>query len=470
MVSVRILLFAVICAVLTGCAEVGPDYHVPQNAIVNAPEANGVFVAGGAAVQDSPPPDHWWRLYDDATLDDLVAKALASNVDLRAAQANLERSDALLAEVRSERDISVAADTEVNYTQQSAQAVLSHVEPPRHGTYNVGITMSYDLDLFGGIRRGIEAASAQNEAAVAARDLVRVNVAAETARAYADLCNAGNQIDVLQHVIIVQQQSLALTQQLIASGRAAPFEQGRQQGPIDSSRSQLEPLKALQLNAAFRLATLMGQPPEKYDRSLLACHTPLKLDMLIPTGDGRELLKRRPDVRAAERRLAASTADIGVATAALYPDVKLGASIGSTGAITSFLSPLTNRFSVGPMITWDLHRSAIRDRISAAQAQSRESLANFDSTVLTALRETESSLDTYAAGLDRLQRLEDARNEARTVYERTNELRHGGKVGGLVALDAERTYVTAEMAVASAQEDVNNEQIATFLALGGGWQ
>jgi NodT family efflux transporter outer membrane factor (OMF) lipoprotein len=470
MVSKRAFIISAICAALVGCAEVGPDYHVPSGALVNAPGANGAFVAGGGAVQDTPPPDHWWHLYDDATLDSLVEKALSSNVDLRAAQANLERSDALLAEVRSERDLSIAADTEINYTQQSAAAVLSHVQPPRHGTYNTGITMSYDLDLFGGIRRGIEAASAQNEAAVAARDLVRVNVAAETARAYADLCNAGNQLDVLQHVITVQERSLMLTHQLVQNGRAAPFEEGRQQSPIDSSRSQIAPLKAVQLNAAFRLATLMGQPPANYDRSLLACHTPLKLNMLIPTGDGQALLKRRPDVRAAERRLAASTAQIGVATAALYPDVKLGASIGSTGAITSFFSPLTNRFSVGPMITWDLHRSAIRDRISAAEAQSRESLANFDGTVLTALRETESSLDTYAAGLDRLQRLEDARNEARMVYERTNELRRGGKVSGLVALDAERTYVASEMTVATAQADVNSEQIATFLALGGGWQ
>jgi outer membrane protein TolC len=121
-------------------------------------------------------------------------------------------------------------------------------------------------------------------------------------------------------------------------------------------------------------------------------------------------------------------------------------------------------------VSWDLHRSAIRDRISAAEAQTRVSLANFDSTVLNALRETESSLDTYAADLDRLQRLQDANDQAKFVNDRTSELRRGGKVGGLVSLDAERTWVNSAVALASAQADVNNDQIAVFLALGGGWQ
>jgi NodT family efflux transporter outer membrane factor (OMF) lipoprotein len=469
MVSVRAILTTTLCAALGACAEVGPDYRVPPGATVNAPAANGAFVAGGSAVSDAPLPDHWWHLFDDPMLDGLVEKALASNDDLRAAQANLERSQALLAEVRTNREPSVTADASTTYTQQSAQAVLSHVQPPRHEIYNLGLTMSYDLDLFGGIRRGIEAASANTDAAAAARDLVRVNVAAETARAYADLCNAGNQIEVVEHVIAVQQQSLALIHELVANGRAAPFEEGRQQSPIETSRAQLAPLRARQLNAAFRLATLMGQPPESYDRSLLACHTPLKLDTLMPTGDGQALLKRRPDVREAERRLAASTAEIGVTTAELYPDIRIVATIGSTGAASSFLTPLTNRFGVGPAVTWDLHRSAVRDRISAAEAQSRVSLANFDSTVLTALRETETSLDNYAAALDQLQRLEAARDEARDVAQRTEELRAGGKVGGLVALDAQRSWIATEVAVAATQAEVNSDQISAFMALGGGW-
>jgi outer membrane protein TolC len=143
------------------------------------------------------------------------------------------------------------------------------------------------------------------------------------------------------------------------------------------------------------------------------------------------MLKRRPDVRAAERRLAASTAQIGVVTAELYPDIKLGVSVGSTGAGVDFLSPLTSRFSVGPIISWDLNRSAVRTRIAGAEAQSRASLTAFDGVVLSALSETETSLDNDAASLDRLQRLPIARDEAALVLERTRRLRRGGKIGSI---------------------------------------
>lgn len=470
MVSARRMVIAAICVACAGCAEVGPDYKVPPQAVVNAPAAHGAFISGTSVASEAPVPDYWWRLFDDSTLDRLIENALASNVDLKAAQANLERSDALLGLARTAREPSVGFDASTAYTQQSAEASLSHVEPPRHEIYNAGFTISYDLDLFGGIRRGIEAAAADREAVVAARDLVRVNVAAQTARAYSDLCNAGNEIDILQRQISVQERRLALTRELIANGRSPSFNQERERGAIEDSRAQLAPLQAKRMNAAFSLATLMGQPPANYDKALLACHTPLELKTLLPAGDGRTLLSRRPDVRAAERHLAAATAEIGVETAALYPDIKIGASIGSTGAASSFFTPLTNRFAVGPMVSWDLHRSAIRDRITAAQAQSRVSLARFDSTVLTALRETETSLDNYASALDRLQRLESARDSARAVDERTDELWRGGRVGGLEALDAQRTWLAAENAVAAAQSDVNNDQISTFLALGGGWQ
>lgn len=454
---------------LAGCAAVGPDYGLPDQAVVNKPDAQGQFLSGGPAVSADPLPDHWWRLFDDPRLDALIGKALAGNTDLRVAEANLERSHALLAEARSSRETGLA-DAETSYVQQSAEQALQHVQPPERPIYNMGLSVSYDLDLFGGIRRGIEAASADDETVTAARDLVRINVAAETARAYADICNAGNQLDVLKRLITVQEQSLALTRSLIGHGRAPQFEQARQQGSIASSKAQIAPLEARQRNAAFRLATLAGLPPADYDRSLLACRTPLRLHDALPAGDGQALLKRRPDVRAAERRLAAATARIGVATAALYPDIRFGATLGSTGAGADFLSPLTNRFGVGPMISWDLHRSAVRDRIAAAEAQSRGSLAAFDGVVLQALRETESSLDNYAAALDHRQQLQTAQQEAAHVAQRTEELRRGGKIGGLTALDAQRSWIASEAATALAEAEINSDQIAVFLALGGGWQ
>jgi NodT family efflux transporter outer membrane factor (OMF) lipoprotein len=468
MVSRRAFEGLIAAALLSGCAAVGPDYTLPAGALVNAPNAQGAFMSGGAAATSDPLPDHWWRLYDDPRLNGLVEKALAQNTDLRVAEANLERSAALLAEARSSRFIG-SADATVNYVQQSAEANLSHTQPPERYTYNAGVGISYDLDLFGQIRRGIEAASADKESVVAARDLARVSVAGETTRAYTDMCNAGHQLAVLHQLIDVQQRGLGLTRQLIAHGRTPSFEQQREQGTIEGSLAQIAPLEARQRNAAFRLATLMGMPPRQFDPAWLSCAEPLQLRQPIPTGDGEALLKRRPDIRAAERRLAAATARIGVATAALYPDIKLGATVGSTGAAVDFLSPLANRFGFGPSISWDLNRSAVRDRIAAFEANSRASLASFDGTVLTALRETETSLDTYAASLDRLERLRAAEKQAAYVLARTRELRKGGRIGGLAALDAERSWVAASTAVAAAEAEVNANQITVFLALGGGW-
>lgn len=463
------LVLAAAALLLGSCAAVGPDYHVPAKAVVNAPAAQGGFVAAGPAFSSEAPPDHWWRLFEDPRLDGLVEDALAANTDLRVAEANLERADALLAEARTARQVGGTANADTSYAQRSAEQVLSHVQPPEREIYDAGIGISYDLDLFGGIRRGIEAVRAEDEAVVAARDLVRVNVAADVTRAYADLCNAGHEAQIVGQLIEVQQASLRLTRELIAHGRAPSYEQDRQQGSLAELRSRLPRVEARQRNAAFRLATLSGRPPEDYDRSLLACHAPLTLRRPLPVGDGQALLRRRPDIRAAERRLASATARIGVATAALYPDIRLGASVGSTGAAADLLSPLTNRFAIGPMVSWNLHRSTVRARIEGAEARSRAALASFDGTVLTALRETETALETYNADLERLNALQTALTEARGVTERTAELRRGGRIGGLALLDADRGRVAAEQAAAVAQADVNADQVAVFLSLGGGW-
>lgn len=469
MVSLRHGAWLGVILILAGCAEVGPNYRLPRQAVINAPTANGAFVSGGAAAVQDAPPDHWWKLYEDPRLDALIEQALTANTDLRVAEANLEHAQALLAEVRTGQEVDGSIDGQGNWTKPSGEQVLQRVNEKPRLAYNVGIGVSYDLDLFGGIRRGVEAASADTEAAVAARDLVRVNVAAETARAYADVCNAGHEIAVLNRVLALQGDTLRLTRVLITNGRAAPLEQDRQVSTLESARARLPQLKARQRNAAYRIATLQGQPPEAFDASLLSCASPLQVRSPLPVGDGQALLRRRPDVRAAERRLAAATARIGVATAGLYPDVKLGASIGSTGASPDFLTPFTNRYAIGPMVSWNLRQSTTRARIGEAEAEARARLASFDGVVLSALREIETALEAYSADRERVRRFQAARDSAAQVEMQVLELRRGGRADGLALVDAERTTALAEEALASAETDVSNDQIVVFLALGGGW-
>lgn len=452
---------------LAGCT-VGPDYHLPERALVNSPKARQAFHSAQDRTQPEP-PDGWWQLFDDATLAALVRRAFEANTDLRMAEANLKRSHALLVLAQSTRQPQASLALETSYTQASAAAVLSQVKPDDHPTYNVGISISYDLDLFGGLRRGIEAAKADAEAVTAARDLARVNVAAEVTRAYADICNAGNELATAQHSLSLQQEARDLTGMLADYGRAVSFDVDRQQALVEDVSARIPALEARQLNAAYRLATLTGAPPGSFDHGWLKCRQPLRLGAVLPVGDGAGLLRRRPDVRAAERRLAAATARIGVEAAALYPSIKLGASLGSTGPTKVGFTGLSNRYGIGPSISWNLNPSAARARVSAAEAQTQALLAAFDGTVLVALREVETALNSYTSGLQRLERLKSAETHASRVQDTTAELRRGGRVDALVALDAERARITAEQSRAAAESEVSQNLIAVFLALGGGW-
>lgn len=469
MVTLRNAWVVCACIATAGCAAVGPDYHVPAQAAVNMPAAQGRFVSTSTGTTASALPDKWWKLYDDPVLDRLIAQTLAANTQLRFAEANLQYSDALRTEADSQH-FSGEVDAATAWTHPSEEAVLKRVGVTPYQNYNGGLSVSYDLDLFGAIRRGEEAASANDEAAAAARDLVRINAVAETARAYADDCNAGHEISLMHQRITVEQDYVRLTQLSVAHGRASPVETARQQDVMATVQAQLPSLEAAQRNAAFRLATLAGQPPAQFDRTLLACRTPLRLNRVLPVGDGQDMLKRRPDVRAAERRLAAATARIGVATAALYPDIKFGVSVGSTGKAADALTGYTNRFAVGPAVSWNVNRNVVRAHIEQANAQSQASLAAFDGTVLNALREVETSLDNYAADLDRQDQLQVARDSAARRASQMEALQKGGRIDSLTMLAAERDRWAAEQALAAGQAVLNRDQIDIFLALGGGWQ
>lgn len=457
------------CVVLAGCAAVGPDYRIPAQAMANAPAAQGRFVAAQPGTSNAPLPAKWWKLYDDPTLDRLVAQALAANTQLRFAQANLQRSDALLDEASAQR-YAAGVDAATAWGHPSEEAVLKRVGVTPYQNYNGGVSVSYDLDLFGAIRRGVEAARADDEAVAAARDLVRINVVAQTARAYADVCNAGHELTILQQRIAVEQRDLQLVKLSVARGRSSPIDTLRQQDALATVQAQKPLLLAAQRNAAFRLATLAGRPPEAYDPALLACHTPLQLAQPLPVGDGQSLLARRPDVRASERGLAAATARIGVATAALYPDIKFGLALGSTGKAADALTGYTNRFAIGPSVSWNLNRAAVRARIQQADAQSRASLAVFDGTVLNALREVETSLNRYGADLQRQDQLQAASDSAARRDMQMDELQRGGRIDALSSLAAARDHWVAQQALAGGQATLNHDQIDTFLALGGGWQ
>ena len=468
--SARFLSAACAMALLSACA-VGPG--APE-ATLPSP-ASGAFIGQGLTAQVSPAEarSDWWRLYDDPVLDGLVAQALAENNELEAAAANLRLVRASLSEARSARLPSTTVGASGQYGRQSAYAVdPGATEALDEGeTYDVGLDMSYEIDLFGRVGSAIRAARADADAAEAALEVVQVTVAAETARAYADACSANAQIAVAEHTIALQQDTADLTQRLLDLGRGTGLDTARADSVLQTTRATLPPLLAQRDAALFRLSTLTGRTPAEASQAARDCARPPQLSQPIPIGDGAALLARRPDVRRAERELAGAAARVNVAVASLYPTIQLGGSLGATAFDASDLGDDTAfRFSVGPLISWSFPNiSATRARIAQAEAGTDIALANFDQTVLVALQETETALSAYANELDRRAALTTARDRAADA-ERLSRLRFdAGADSFLSLLDAQRTLAQADAALAASEAQVSNNQITLFKALAGGW-
>ncbi len=464
----RVLLGLAVLA-LAGC-EVGPDYKLPDEAKTNAPAAQGGFISADAKTTVSAPvPDGWWRLYDDAVLNRLEEEALKANDDLRIAAANLQRARALQREVEGAQDPHFSAFFGAQRGQLSGESYLLPVPLPAQYLADAGIQASYQLDLFGRLARAAEAASADTEATEAGLDLARITVAAEVARAYSDGCAATHELSTAKQQVELQLKARSIAGQLSSAGRESVIEVTRTDIQVDQIRATLPVFEAHRRAAWFRLAVLTGHPPAEYPRDAEACTAPPRLHRPIPVGDGAGLLKRRPDIRAAERTLAAATAKIGVATAALYPEITLGASVGSTGLLTDIAQPAANHWGLGPLISWSVPGESEHARVAAADAQAHAALAHFDAVVLSALRETETSLTAYAHDLDRNDILRSARDHASLAVDQEDQLYKAGRSPFLNGINARAMLAATETALAASDDQIAADQVAIFLALGGGW-
>lgn len=327
------------------------------------------------------------------------------------------------------------------------------------------------MDLFGRINRNVEAADSDEQAAAADADAVRVAIAADTTRAYADAVSSAERLGVAVRIVEILDRSTDLMRKRETAGLATPLDTARIRALRNERQADIPPLQAQRASALFRLATLTGRAPAELPGEASLRTSTLRLDKPIPVGDGKALLARRPDVLAAERRLAAATARIGVATADLYPRITLGGSIGSSGAGFGNVfgaNPLT--WLLGPLLNWSLNQAPARARIAQASADSKVALAQFDGAVLQALEETETSLTSYAHLLERRAALEEARSAATTAARITRARQREGQIDSLELLDAERTLADAEASLAAADAAISRAQVDLFRALGGGWQ
>jgi NodT family efflux transporter outer membrane factor (OMF) lipoprotein len=445
---------------LAGCA-VGPNYAPPAAPL----QAAGPFVAAkGPSLQPLAPVEgNWWRIYNDPTLDGLVADALRHNTDVRVAVARLARARAALREFKVDRlpEVGVSASASRGRDAGQADALTS---------FDAGLDVAYEVDLFGRVSRNVEAARGDVAAAEADAEAVRVAIVAETARAYADAASAAERITVARRIVELLDDSLKLTTRRVEVGLTTRLDTSRIAALRQQRQAEIPAIAAERDSALFRLAMLTGRAPAELPQAAGARTLSLKLDRPIPVGDGAGLLARRPDIRAAERRLAAATARIGVATADLYPRVTLGGSVGSSaGSIGNLLSNPVG-FVLGPLISWAFTDHArARARVAGAEAATQEALAQFDGTVLKSLQETETALSAYAHALQRREALKEAREQAAIAARIVRAQQREGQVDSLALLDAERTFSETEAALTEMDGRVVASQIDLFRALGGGW-
>ncbi|EPJ90352.1 NodT family outer membrane efflux lipoprotein [Pseudomonas sp. CFII64] len=455
---------------LSACQVVGPDYTLPEQAAINRADLQGELAGESVNTISAPVPADWWRLYQDPRLDQLVQQAMASNTDLRIAAANLQRARYQTAEAQAAGGFSSGVKIGAERLQESGEAFLLADKVPVANVGNVGITTSYQFDLFGTLQRGIEAAKANVDATQAAADTARITLVADVVRAYTQVCAANEEHGIALQSLDLQQQGVTLTQRLRDAGRGDETQVTRSQTQFKSLRAELPRYEALRQAGLFRLSMLLAKPLNQLPTGVATCNELPHIAQVMPVGDGAALLKRRPDVRQAERRLAAATAEIGVATGELYPDISIGATVGTVGLLENLGKPAANRWGFGPLLNWTIPSNGSRARIHQAEASTQAALARFDGVVLNAIRETQTGLAQYSALLERRDALADAEQSARQAADQTHRFFQAGRESFLADLQATRTYTDVRAQLAMANTQVAMGQIDLFLALGGGWE
>lgn len=513
------LLVCAAMAPVCGCMT-GPDYARPDTP---EPSAWSEPMAGGAT-DAAAPPEQWWTVFGDATLTSLIARAAAGNHDLRVAEARIRESRAILdvtdAGLWPQVDTSAAYQrVQTRKTQTSAsgngaasitmskQGVSITGSPAgaagpsitvtpdltgggngsvsvRSGTgasatpkrqasvWQAGFDATWELDVFGGTRRELEAARADTQAAEEARRNVLITLAAEVARNYFELRGAQNRIETANKNIEAQREALEIARARFAAGLTSELDATIAEAQLASSQSTVPLLETAGQLAIHRLGVLSGTTPGALLEELSPVGVLSNVPPEVPVGLPADMVRRRPDVRQAERSVAAATARIGAAMADLYPRFTLTGSLTGSGDALEGITRGANRlWSFGPGIRWPIFDGGrIRAGIRVQNARQEEALATYEKTVLLSLEDVENALVAYAKEQNRFVSLTEAVEANRRAVALAKELYARGLVNFLSVIDAERSLFAAEDQQIQSRAAVLANLVGLYKALGGGWQ
>jgi multidrug efflux system outer membrane protein len=466
---------------LAAACSVGPDYQEPVLTVPagwNEAQQKGVDTRAAELAR-------WWTAFEDPLLSSLIERAVQSNLDLRVAEGRVREARASRAVVASGAwpTVDAAGSYTRSRTSENALGVPSQNAGPggavggsgfklERNLFTAGFDANWEIDVFGGVRRSVEAADATIEATEYDRRDVLVTLLGDVARNYIDLRGAQRRLAVARDNLKTQQDSLDLTRVRFDAGLASDLDVARAEAQLNTTASQIPTLESVLKGAAYNLDLLLGLSPgalwREVEKEVAIPQLPAEVLVGLPS----DLLRRRPDIRFAERRLASATALVGSAVAELFPKFFLIGSLGLQSISASDWFSGGSRFwSIGPTVSWPIFDAGrIRASIEIRNAQQEQALSEYEKTVLTALGDVEKSLVNYAQEQIRYRTLNDAVTANRRAVTMAQELYIRGLNDYLNVLDTQRALYVTETELALSEATMASNLVALYKALGGGWE
>ncbi|MBV8879119.1 MAG: efflux transporter outer membrane subunit [Planctomycetaceae bacterium] len=456
-----------IALLLAGCA-VGPDYAAPA---VQAP-AGWTEAAGTKVAAERAELARWWASFGDPALDGLVRRALDANLDLELAGSRVREARAQAGYSRGALLPELGASGAAKRQRVSENGQFPVAGKPEGSYYSAGFDSAWEIDVFGGLRRGVEAAEAELEAAVEDRRAVLVSLLGEVARSYVDLRGGQRLASVIRKNVASARSTLDLTKARLQAGLGTELDVARAETQVATTEALLPPAERDVRVSIHRLSVLLGRDPgtlaAELEPEAPIPAPPEKLLIGLPS----ELLQRRPDLRRAERKLAAQTARIGVATAELYPKFSLTGAFGLESVDASdFAKSASRAWSMGPTVRWRVFEGGrLLANIDVEDARAEQALLLYRQSILAALEEVENALVGYLREWDHRRSLERAVSAGRKSVALATSLYQNGLTGFLDVLEAEQGLYDSERRLAESDAAVALKVVALYKALGGGWE
>jgi len=452
--------------ILAGCATVGPDYVPPDTSM---PGDWHTQLKGGLTAGETDPQAlaSWWTTLNDPELSSLMERAVAGNLNLREARARIR-------EARARRGI---ARADLFPTLETTGSAMKSGSSEDTGTgkirefYAAGFDAGWELDLFGGVRRSVEAAEADIQTIREDLRDVLVSLTAEVALNYIEVRTYQKRLAVTEANLKIQQETYRLIQSRYQAGLDDELAVQQARSNLESTRSQIPTLRTSLEASKNRIAVLLSEQPGALHEQLETYKPMPVVPLDVAVGVPADTLRRRPDIRKAERELAAQTARIGVATAELYPKFTLSGSIGLEAlSLGNLIAAGSRTFSIGPRIIWPIFNAgSIRANIEVQSALQEQTMIQYESTVLGALEEVENALVAYVEEQIRRASLREAADAAQQALELAQYKYQTGLIDFITVLDAQRSLLSYEDQLAQSAGSITSNLVRLYKALGGGW-